>query len=61
VTVHEEHGDDVVRPRSPASQGSPPRSEPSPQQVLAERYARGEIDDEEYARRRAVLDSHSKA
>ena len=25
-------------------------------EILAERYARGEIDDEEYARRRRVLD-----
>ncbi|WP_433788603.1 SHOCT domain-containing protein [Actinoplanes sp. CA-252034] len=30
---------------------------PSPQQLLAERFARGEIDDEEYARRLGVLDT----
>ncbi|RDI68288.1 SHOCT domain-containing protein [Nocardia pseudobrasiliensis] len=30
---------------------------PSPQQVLAGRYARGEIDDDEYVRRMKVLDS----
>jgi putative membrane protein len=29
----------------------------SPRQVLDERYAKGEIDDEEYARRRAMLDN----
>jgi putative membrane protein len=32
---------------------SPPRP---PQQILAERFARGEIDDEEYRRRRHILD-----
>ncbi|WP_228838686.1 SHOCT domain-containing protein [Nocardia amamiensis] len=30
---------------------------PTPQQVLADRYARGEIDDEEYARRSKILGS----
>ncbi len=30
---------------------------PSPRQVLAGRYARGEIDDDEYIRRMKVLDS----
>nr|WP_280478666.1 SHOCT domain-containing protein [Nocardia asiatica] len=30
---------------------------PTPQQVLADRYARGEIDDEEYTRRLKTLDS----
>jgi len=30
---------------------------PTPQAVLAERYARGEIDDDEYARRLQVLGS----
>ncbi|MFG3521828.1 hypothetical protein C8258_00680 [Nocardia sp. MDA0666] len=28
---------------------------PSPQQILAERFARGEIDDEEYTRRMRTL------
>lgn len=28
---------------------------PTPQQILAERYARGEIDDEEYSRRMRTL------
>ncbi|WP_141208838.1 SHOCT domain-containing protein [Streptomyces griseorubiginosus] len=30
---------------------------PSPEQLLAERFARGEIDEEEYWRRLSVLDS----
>jgi putative membrane protein len=29
---------------------------PAPQQMLAERFARGDIDEEEYQRRRQVLD-----
>jgi putative membrane protein len=32
-----------------------PRGGPAPEQILAERYARGEIDEEEYRRRLAVL------
>jgi putative membrane protein len=35
--------------------GAAPRSEAS--RILDERYARGEIDDEEYQRRRGVLNS----
>ncbi|MEV6325308.1 SHOCT domain-containing protein [Nocardia sp. NPDC051787] len=35
----------------------PPQHGPTPQQVLAERYARGEIDDEEYTRRLKTLNS----
>ena len=31
------------------------RPGPSPQQILAERFARGEIDDEEYTRRTTTL------
>jgi putative membrane protein len=31
---------------------------PSAEEVLAERYARGEIDAEEYRQRRAVLHEH---
>lgn len=38
--------------------GPPPAS---PEQLLAERYARGEIDDEEYRRRLAVLREESPA
>lgn len=36
----------------------PPKGWASPRQVLAERYARGEITDDEYVRRLEVLDSH---
>ncbi|WP_442812395.1 SHOCT domain-containing protein [Streptomyces sp. NBC_01210] len=32
---------------------------PSPEQLLAERFARGDIDEEEYQRRRAALRSSS--
>lgn len=35
----------------------PPQAGTTPQQVLAERYARGEIDDEEYTRRLKILNS----
>ncbi|WP_040779660.1 SHOCT domain-containing protein [Nocardia pneumoniae] len=34
-----------------------PQQGPTPQRVLADRYARGEIDDEEYARRLKILGS----
>lgn len=34
---------------------APPAAPDSAEQVLGERYARGEIDEEEYLRRRAVL------
>lgn len=37
--------------------GGAPRTPPTPQQLLAERYARGEIDDEEFARRLKTLNS----
>jgi putative membrane protein len=39
----------VVRALAPA------RTKPDPRGMLDERYARGEIDDEEYRRRRASL------
>ncbi|MCX4092481.1 SHOCT domain-containing protein [Nocardia sp. alder85J] len=42
---------------SSASGGLPPQAGPTPQQVLADRYARGEIDDEEYTRRLRTLNS----
>jgi len=35
--------------------GSAPAQAPTPQQVLADRFARGEINDEEYTRRLQVL------
>jgi len=34
---------------------APPSTPASPEQLLAERFARGEIDDEEYRQRLAVL------
>ncbi|WP_440972379.1 SHOCT domain-containing protein [Nocardia seriolae] len=37
--------------------GVKPLSGPTPQQILAERYARGEIDHEEYAQRLKILES----
>jgi putative membrane protein len=39
--------------RSPAPPQPPPS--PSPERLLGERFARGEIDEEEYRRRLAVL------
>ncbi|SHL45562.1 MULTISPECIES: SHOCT domain-containing protein [Streptomyces] len=38
-------------------EGPPPGASPTAEQILAERYARGEIEDEEYQRRLAVLRS----
>ncbi|MGY3205917.1 SHOCT domain-containing protein [Streptomyces sp. TE5632] len=35
--------------------GRPAPEHPAPEQVLAERFARGEIDEDEYRRRLAVL------
>ncbi len=40
-------------PENPRPPASPAR--PTPEQVLAERFARGEIDEEEYRRRLTVL------
>ena len=37
------------------SAGSGPASKPDPEEILRERYAKGEIDDEEYERRKAQL------
>lgn len=42
---------------SPTSSSLPPQAGPSPQQLLADRYARGEIDDGEYTRRLKTLNS----
>ncbi|MEW2558755.1 SHOCT domain-containing protein [Streptomyces griseorubiginosus] len=42
----------TVGPQQP-----PTHVPPSPEQLLAERFARGEIDEEEYRRRMSVLDS----
>jgi putative membrane protein len=47
----------LVRYLSRSSQHTPDpgAARPTPQQVLAERYARGDIDDEEYRRRLETL------
>ena len=42
----------LVRSAKPSER---PPTPPSPEQVLAERYARGDIDEEEYRRRLATL------
>ncbi|WP_066979345.1 SHOCT domain-containing protein [Streptomyces sp. NRRL F-4489] len=39
--------------------GTPAAGPPGPEQILAERYARGEIEDEEYHRRLSVLRTSS--
>lgn len=41
----------LVRTASSGGGGSGPRSAQAPEEILKERYARGEIDDEEYQRR----------
>ncbi|WSJ62908.1 SHOCT domain-containing protein [Streptomyces sp. NBC_01310] len=43
--------------RFPSGSAQPPAA-PSAEQVLAERYARGEIDEEEYERRLTALRAH---
>ena len=46
--------------RLPSSSSSSPASlAPSPEQVLATRFARGEIDEAEYQQRLTVLRSHA--
>lgn len=47
----------IVRATSNASgqSSSPPVTGPGPQQILAERFARGEIDEQEYHSRLATL------
>ncbi len=50
------------RPPGPGSYGPPPgAARDSAEQVLAERYARGEIDAEEYRRRLATLRGEAPA
>jgi len=39
-----------------APSGTPPPGPPRAREVLDERFARGEIDEEEYRRRRTLLD-----
>ncbi|HEY3036755.1 MAG TPA: SHOCT domain-containing protein, partial [Streptosporangiaceae bacterium] len=41
--------------RSGQLTGTPPAEPPAPEQVLAERFACGEIDEDEYRRRLATL------
>jgi len=45
----------LVRGVERRSTGAPPDGRPSPEEVLADRFARGEIDEEEYRRRLATL------
>lgn len=45
----------LVRGSSSSSPASPASTRESPDEVLSRRYAAGEIDDEEYARRRSGL------
>lgn len=40
-----------------ARRSGPEMRGPTPQQTLAERFARGDIDEEQYTRRRQVLDT----
>jgi len=47
----------VRRPDRSTSTRSPAGATPTPQQVLAERFARGEIEQDEYASRLQVLNS----
>jgi putative membrane protein len=49
----------LVRALNRPSSASSAAPRPTPQQVLAERFARGEIDEEEYHRRLATLSSTS--
>ncbi|MGW0885471.1 SHOCT domain-containing protein [Streptomyces sp. NPDC002671] len=45
----------LARPDSTGTPAVPPPSGSAPEQLLAERFARGEIDEDEYKRRMAVL------
>jgi putative membrane protein len=49
----------VIRYTGLGQRGSSTTSEVSPQQLLAQRFARGEINEEEYARRLHVLSGTS--
>ena len=46
----------IVRWASPVDRSAPPQPEKSARDILDERYARGEIDKEEYEERRHTLD-----
>jgi putative membrane protein len=41
--------------------GGPPASRPTPEQLLAERFARGEIDEDQYRHSLDILRHHSTA
>lgn len=43
------------RPQTPSSRGEVPEVSTRPAEILANRFARGEIDEDEYRRRRDVL------
>ena len=45
----------LIRHGSPGTPRPAESASPEPLRILDERFARGEIDDEEYRRRRAVL------
>jgi putative membrane protein len=45
----------LVRALNRPAEGPSGSARPSPQQILAERFARGEIDEEEYGRRTEAL------
>jgi putative membrane protein len=49
----------LIRALNRPSGDSSAAPRPTPEQVLAERFARGEIDEEEYRRRLATLSSSS--
>ncbi|MFJ5546172.1 SHOCT domain-containing protein [Streptomyces sp. NPDC093225] len=49
---------DGARPRDPAAPEPERDAAPDAEQLLAQRFARGEIDDGEYARRLEVLRAH---
>ena len=47
--------------RSGQQTPAPPSQPPAPEQLLAERFARGEIDEQEYRQRLAVLQGAGQA
>jgi putative membrane protein len=48
----------LIRYLNQTRQSSPPS--PTPEQLLAERFARGEIDETEYQQRLATLRAHAR-
>ncbi|MEU5208635.1 SHOCT domain-containing protein [Streptomyces sp. NPDC020742] len=53
-------GDEGAGRTAAPPHAAPPHAGPTPEQILAERYARGEIEDEEYRRRLATLRSSAQ-